>query len=292
MKIGDKINNWTVLEYTGLRKFKSQKLPHRYWLCECDCGVRKNFNEYYLRSKKPICCKNCSKVEKDISINIEKFFTLRKQTKTLDPFVIEMMEKSPAFTFKRSRVCDIGVNDCNFQTTIRFQGKLYTHPAYKSWHNMINRCYSGKHKYYKNVSVAKEWHRFSNFYIWWKDNHIEGYDLDKDLLSTVKSEYSPDTCIYIPHWLNLWIKESEKSGKFLPGFKYNRKTNKYCFSFYSGSRGTRKEYNDFDSLFNDWSLNILPAIKQTREWKGLNQNLKIILEKKFGMDILKIKDLK
>lgn len=62
---------------------------------------------------------------------------------------------------------------------------------YEVWHCMMDRCYSNKelHKTYKNVTVCKEWHSFSQFlkdmpkikgYDYWKDNPNERVALNKD----------------------------------------------------------------------------------------------------------------
>jgi len=78
--------------------------------------------------------------------------------------------------------------------------------CYGVWRDMISRCYSKTCKNYKNVTVCNEWHNFQNFAVWFYDNYIKGYDLDKDLLSDVNNKiYSPSTCIFIPHKINVFI---------------------------------------------------------------------------------------
>lgn len=78
-------------------------------------------------------------------------------------------------------------------------------PAYTAWKSMLKRAYSpafhAKHPSYRGVNVAPEWHKLSAFSAWYEVNHIKGYHLDKDLLSNRK-EYSPNTCLFIPPWLN------------------------------------------------------------------------------------------
>lgn len=64
-----------------------------------------------------------------------------------------------------------------------------TGKVYKTWHNMIIRCYSNDYHQrepsYKECSVCEEWLNFQNFAKWWHINYLEEGDLDKDLLVMV-----------------------------------------------------------------------------------------------------------
>lgn len=61
--------------------------------------------------------------------------------------------------------------------------------------------------------MCEEWKRFSVFKKWFDANYVEGYDLDKDLLSNNGHKvYSSDTCCFIPHNLNVLLC-SKKLGK-------------------------------------------------------------------------------
>ena len=81
--------------------------------------------------------------------------------------------------------------------------------AYEIWSNMMARCYSDnyhiKYPTYKNVMVCDDWCNFQNFGKWFNDNYIEGYHLDKDLLSEEAKIYSPETCIFIPPIVNTFL---------------------------------------------------------------------------------------
>ncbi|MGY3953812.1 hypothetical protein ACW5WG_21455, partial [Aeromonas salmonicida] len=72
------------------------------------------------------------------------------------------------------------------------------------------RCYYNRNTTKYNPStVCDEWLQFSNFLVWWKDNYIEDFELDKDFKSLVlfgnphHKLYSPETCQFIPKWMNL-----------------------------------------------------------------------------------------
>lgn len=81
-------------------------------------------------------------------------------------------------------------------------------PAMAAWNSMLQRSYCEKwharHPSYIGVSVCDEWHSFMAFRAWWIENHVDGWHLDKDLLNARPKQYSPENCIYIPRWLNLF----------------------------------------------------------------------------------------
>lgn len=78
---------------------------------------------------------------------------------------------------------------------------------------------------YADVGFYEPWLLFSNFKMWFDENYVEGYVLDKDLLSSGKSKrmYSPDTCCFIPKALNN-ILQTEKKSRQIEGMKrfYNK----------------------------------------------------------------------
>jgi hypothetical protein len=85
--------------------------------------------------------------------------------------------------------------------------------SYSVWHNMLLRCYyeknevNGKHNAYKEVSVCEDWHNYSNFHKWFEENYIEGYELDKDMLSGNSKVYSPETCCFLSKAENVDLKK-------------------------------------------------------------------------------------
>lgn len=83
------------------------------------------------------------------------------------------------------------------------------------WRRMLKRCYYKPflelEPTYMSCNVCDEWLIYSNFKRWSIDNYIEGWHLDKDLLSVGVKIYSPATCLYIPPWLNLCINSIHKN---------------------------------------------------------------------------------
>lgn len=123
-------------------------------------------------------------------------------------------------------VFGIGTNDADYLTGKNINGKLVRCPAYIAWKNMFVRCYSEveleKHPTYTGASVCKEWLSFMSFRSWWIENHIDGFDIDKDLLITGNLEYSPDKCVFVPNWLNKFTTDVRAArGKFPIGVDFH-----------------------------------------------------------------------
>ena len=80
---------------------------------------------------------------------------------------------------------------------------------HQTWKGMLERCYDEKcqlkYPTYKGVTVCKEWHNFQTFAEWMEANYIDGYHLDKDILSKIQKIYSPTTCCFIPQTLNTFM---------------------------------------------------------------------------------------
>ena len=93
--------------------------------------------------------------------------------------------------------------------------------CHKTWISMLMRCYSSKyqekHPTYKGCTVCKEWWNFQVFAEWYYSHfyEIEGQimNLDKDILKKGNKIYSPETCIFVPQFINkLFIKSDKARG--------------------------------------------------------------------------------
>lgn len=83
-------------------------------------------------------------------------------------------------------------------------------PIYSIWRQMLSRCYNPKNPKYhryglRGYVVTPEWHNFQNYYTWYMENQVSGYQVDKDLTSPHSKIYSPDTCSFIPKELNAML---------------------------------------------------------------------------------------
>lgn len=73
--------------------------------------------------------------------------------------------------------------------------------SYTFWTRMLKRCYCEKyhkvHPTYRDCEVCEEWQYYPNFHQWFEENHIRGYDLDKDIKIDGNRVYSPETCLFV-----------------------------------------------------------------------------------------------
>lgn len=142
------------------------------------------------------------------------------------------MESRPRRSKTNRLIYGVGVNDSNHLTSIDFSGKTVNHSAYTAWSNMLRRCYSkqyqDKYKIYIGCKVCDEWIRFSNFHAWWKENHVDGWHLDKDLLSPGNKIYGPEFCLYVPMEINeLTIGSDASRGLHPIGCHWSKSKNKF-----------------------------------------------------------------
>ena len=106
--------------------------------------------------------------------------------------------------------------------------------CYKTWHDMLERCYSedyqNKKPTYIGCEVCEEWHNFQNFAKWYEDNYYECNEekmhLDKDILYKGNKIYSPQTCVFVPERINtLFVKNNASRGEYPIGISYNKNGN-------------------------------------------------------------------
>lgn len=131
----------------------------------------------------------------------------------------------------KKKVYGIGVNDIDLPAK--------EIESYPTWASMLQRCYSQKCQdskpTYIGCSVHEGWHLLSVFHEFYTKHYKPGYQLDKDILFPENKRYSPDTCIFVPAWVNLFVIDRaakrgtypigvcKKGDKFLAQIKVNGK---------------------------------------------------------------------
>jgi len=155
--------------------------------------------------------------------------------------------------------------------------------AYEKWRGMVKRCYDPKEliKYqtYKDVTVCKKWYNFQNFAKWFEEYYVEGYELDKDLLSlpNTPKRYCDNTCIFIPQALNVFLTTIDSIGY------YKRLSGRYQAVISVNGKGTclgtydtpEEAYNAYKEARAEQALKW--KLRMTQEWKVyLKSNDKLI----------------
>lgn len=123
------------------------------------------------------------------------------------------------YTKNRQLFYGYGRLDVSFPISLSIDGRRFYHPAYSCWQNMLKRAYYTKNTVSYNESiVCDEWLLFSNFLVWWHENYIPDFELDKDIGSCLQNleikTYGPQTSQFIPKWLNL-IHRRKRDGNLM-----------------------------------------------------------------------------
>lgn len=120
----------------------------------------------------------------------------------------------------KTSICGVGVNDVKgLQNTV----------VYNTWRKMIKRCYandksSNRRKDGKRAFLCEEWRYLSKFKEWFDENYVDGYQLDKDILSKGIKIYSPDTCCFVPQFINTLLgKNDADRGEYPIGVSFDKR---------------------------------------------------------------------
>ena len=108
-------------------------------------------------------------------------------------------------------------------------------PFYRTWQNMLKRCYSIKFQEhnptYIGCTVTDEWLTFSVFKNWMTTQDFEGNQLDKDLLFEGNKVYGPETCVFVSGAVNSFtIDRGNDRGEFLIGVSWHKGAGKFKVS--------------------------------------------------------------
>jgi len=123
-----------------------------------------------------------------------------------------LTEKKLAWRTKPKLHTGHGINDYEYEITrheINDDGKyvcVWTDPCYSIWKGLLARIYRPdtvkQARVYMGCSLYYDWHYLSKFQAWFSENWVEGWSLDKDILVYGNKIYGPDTCRFVPNYIN------------------------------------------------------------------------------------------
>lgn len=129
-------------------------------------------------------------------------------------YMREKLPPSNKSTNQRRIVYGHGLNDADYETSSGSGAEKLTCLAYRSWTGVLERVFSEKyHKKkpsYLGVSISNEWLSFMAFRAWWIDHHVDGWQIDKDMVSPGSRIYSAETCVYVPSWINQFVTDNAR----------------------------------------------------------------------------------
>lgn len=141
----------------------------------------------------------------------------------------------------RYNVGYIGAGDYKVESVLGTHDK-----SYDTWQNMLERCYSEKHRdkhsAYNNCTVCEKWHNYQNFAKWYKKNEYETIGrlhLDKDIIKHDNKIYSPEFCLLVPQRINMIFMTKGRKDDLPNGITKNKRGS--YTSNYNGIRLKRCE---------------------------------------------------
>lgn len=181
----------------------------------------------------------------------------------------------------------VGVNDADYPISRyeKVNGKVkqvWMCPFYQSWLNMFKRNYSKKiHNTYETCSIKEEWKLFTNYKRWMETQHWQGNELDKDLLVAGNKEYGPDTCVFIPQYINKFLTDSGAvRGIYPQGVYFHKASGKFlaqCHDKKIGQQVYLGVFENPDKAHAEWKkYKHKLALEYADELSGLGYDLKVI----------------
>ena len=172
-------------------------------------------------------------------------------------------------------VCGVGVLGTKYPS--RVNGVITK--EYDLWCNMLQRCYSDKYQKkkptYEGCEVSDNFKSFEYFYEWCNKQigfGVEGWNLDKDLLTEGNKVYSENICVFIPSEINkVLVKREALRGEHLIGVCWDKKAN--AFKAQVNKNKGKQEYLGLFTTeieaFNAYKEAKEAFIKeQANKWKG------------------------
>ena len=172
-------------------------------------------------------------------------------------------------------VCGVGVTGTKYPVS---EGGIHT-KDYVLWKSMLVRCYSDvyKKKYptYIDCEVSDNFKYYEYFYEWCHNQigfGVEGWQLDKDLLTKGNKVYSEHSCVFIPREINsLLIKCDASRGTHPIGVSWS-KTNKAFKAMVNKNKGKQEYLGLFNTeieAFNAYKTAKEAFIKElANKWKS------------------------
>jgi len=239
-EVGKTYGNFTVVKKTDKRRNGKLLIE-----CTCICGKTLEFTTCQIRTRKSCgCIKRKSALPPDISVgevyksNNYGDFVVTDYCKATDVTIKFLatgtVRKTCADSVRRGLVLDpmhrriYNIGYIGMGTYRAANPDRSLTPCYRTWVNMLARCYNRKNKGYssyggRGVVVAVEWHCYQKFCKWFYKNYRDGYVLDKDILKQGNKVYGPDTCCFVPMSINQMFIRRKKSKDLLPRGVYANK---------------------------------------------------------------------
>lgn len=148
----------------------------------------------------------------------------------------------------------VGINDASYVIAYKDkEGNIQKCPYYAVWVGILARCFSdalhARRPTYKGCTLEESWKTFSNFKAWMMGQNWQGRCIDKDLISWDNKHYGPETCVFIPAYLNnLLTLRSNHRGELPLGVSKTRINNQGYFIASCSFYGKQKRLGYFKTV--------------------------------------------
>lgn len=207
IEIGKQYANWRVIK---LSQIKNKK---RLYLCECNCGFKKEVRDDELKKEASQFCRNCRHKDKEIKKG-DKFgsWTILRQVETEEKrkhYEVQC-ECGDIRILKGIRLRFGDSNKCRKCGSTR-HGLVHS-KTYSTWESMIQRCTNPKQTKYKDyggrgIKVCDRWLEFKNF-LDDMGERPEKLELDR---KDNDGNYEPNNCRWVTRSENLKNRTRKKT---------------------------------------------------------------------------------
>jgi len=180
LKIGDRINDWTILDFDEKKTLKTKR---KHFLCKCKCGKILSKRQDLLMSHKIISCKSCACKRRNFGKLGTQPLELKDQQFGDWTVLEEAKNNKPRKYWKCLCKCGtisiIHGSDLKLGKSTKCKGCLIKYIAkkrtthgcsskttrtaeYRTWSSMLSRCNNLNNKRYydyggRGIKVCKEW---------------------------------------------------------------------------------------------------------------------------------------
>lgn len=195
----------------------------------------------------------------------------------------------------------IGIKDIDYPITKSIKTgdnkwkQIWRCPYFSRWDKLMERLGpNNPHKTYDDKSCCPDWLYLSKFKAWMETQEWEGLDLDKDILFPGNKIYSPNTCAFVPPWLNtLILTNSQRKGVYPIGVTYVKETGKFRSQVSNFSTNTNLHLGVFSSeqqAHSAWQLGKCEQIEKALDCYKKEKCFRQDINEALLLRIVKLKD--
>lgn len=176
----------------------------------------------------------------------------------------------------KQKLCGgLGINDADYQVTRYIVGdngkrrRVWVCPYYARWKALMERIGpNSRDEAYFDKTCCDDWIYFTKFKSWMVNQIWENLHLDKDILIQNNKEYGPETCAFVPDWVNtLLMTNTHRKGSLPLGVHLSSKGQfrAQVSNVYTNTNKHLGLYRTSEEAHNAWQLGKIDQIAKAIE---------------------------